>query len=95
MIAIIFFNLLSYLTPETPSIGKVVDQTGSSITYAKLVANGKSSLTDLEGNFTFEGSEDTITVSALGYQTAKVPTSSFSGVVVLKPSVPKDVTFHK
>ncbi len=95
MIAIIFFNLLSFLTPETPLVGKVVDQSGSSITFAKVVCEGKTYLTDLEGNFSFLSTTDTITISALGYQTAKVSTSSFSGVVVLKPSVPKAVTFRK
>ena len=83
------------MTQETPLVGKVVDQSGSSITFAKVVCEGKTHLTDLEGNFSFLSTTDTITISALGYQTAKVSTSSFSGVVVLKPSVPKDVTFHK
>jgi len=95
MIAIIFFNLLSFLTQETPLVGKVVDQSGSSITSAKVVCEGKTYLTDLEGNFSLLSTTDTITISALGYQTAKVPTSTFSGVVVLKPSVPKAVTFRK
>lgn len=94
MLSILFFNILSLFTTN-PSIGKVVDQSGSSITFAKVTCQGSSNFTDIEGNFQFIPGADTITISALGYQTEKIATDNFSGVVVLKPSVPKSVTFRK
>ncbi len=95
MLSILFLNILGITNPLTPLEGKVIDQQGSAITYARVSASDEESLTNMEGNFKLETPGDTIVISALGYETVRIPANRFSGVIVLSPSSPKNVTIRK
>lgn len=95
MLSIILFNILVILNPYTPLQGKVIDQQGSAVIYARVTGSGGISLTNIEGNFDLKSPGDTIIISALGYETVKIPADRFSGVIVLSPISPKNVTIRK
>lgn len=95
MLSIILFNILEIFCQSYPIEGKVIDQKGSSITYASVTSKQERSLTDLEGNFNLEFPGDTIIISALGYETVTIPVQRFSGVIVLSTILPKNVTIRK
>jgi hypothetical protein len=95
MLSILFLNILGIVNPPTQLEGKVIDQQGSAITYAMVTTSDESSLTNIEGNFKLDASGDTIVISALGYETVRIPSDRFSGVIVLSPASPKNVTIRK
>ncbi len=95
MLSIILLKILVILNPCTSLQGKVIDQQGSSVIFARVTGSEGTSLTNIEGNFNLAFPGDTITISALGYETLRVPSDRFSGVIVLTPISPKNVTIRK
>ena len=91
MLPILLIGIVTAINSKTPIIGRVLDQEGSPVTFAKVCSGNNYTTTDINGFFLIENSDDSLKIEATSFQILKVCTSDLSKPIILEPKEPEKV----